>query len=100
MMDIIVNDITEAIRSEITDIKVKAETADAAELEVTSAKIKMLKDRIEKLKAKQDALWEKYAEGMPKQTFERLLAKNESDMAEAEDAVQKTGIPVVLPKTG
>lgn len=78
--DIIIQMIADSIRQEIADVHVTL--SDGKELAESTAQIKVLQSKVDALTAKQDALWEKYAEGMPRDTFERLLAKNDADIAE------------------
>ena len=78
---IVLKMIADALRQELEDISVSDTEPD------NSPQIEMLNNQIASLKSKQDALWEKYTEGMPKATFERLLAKNEEAIARAESAL-------------
>lgn len=81
-IDILLNMIAETLRAELDDIK--ANSSDDKNHEYINSKIKLLESRIESLKAKNDALWEKYVEdAMPKDTFSRLLAKNEAEYTES-----------------
>lgn len=79
-LDAIMEIVTSTIRAELDDIHVSM--VDNTESELYQSKIKMLKSRLESLNAKRDSLWEKYVEGMPKDTFERLSKKNESEIEE------------------
>lgn len=78
--EIIMEAVCAAIRSHIADIKSETETGGS--VRQSGAEIKMLRQKLDALKKKNDALWEKYAEGMPKDTFTRLLEKNETEAAE------------------
>ena len=53
-----------------------AAVLDSAEPAENSAALDRLRQRVAALDAKEQALWEKYAEGMPRQIFDALLQKN------------------------
>ena len=86
-IDIIMKEIAAVLSAELEDISVRAgsdpEGADAA-----TSRVKLLRARIDALTAKRDALWEKLAEGMPRDTFDRLSAKNERERAACSDALE------------
>jgi DNA invertase Pin-like site-specific DNA recombinase len=79
-LEIIMKSVTSAIRSELDDIHFMMN--DSSESEMQIARTKMLQSKLETLKSKRDSLWEKYAEGMPADTFERLSTKNEYEISE------------------
>lgn len=78
--EIIMKMIAESIRNEISDIHVTISNANDSG--GSEYQIKLLQTKLDALKTKQDSLWEKFAEGMPEDTFHRLIAKNEQDIAD------------------
>ena len=74
--------IADALRQHIQNIEPSDTAPD------NSQQITVLRAQLETLKQKQDSLWEKYAEGMPRDTFDRLLAKNADAIQHAESALQ------------
>ena len=86
--DVVKKMIADTIRQEIADRTVQIGSAADDEALILTGKIKALESKIETLKAKQDGLWEKYAEGMPKDTFERLISKNKSALTEATETLR------------
>lgn len=80
-IDIIMQKIAESLSAELADFAVRQKP----DADAVKGRIRLLQSRIEALKTKQEGLWEKYAEGMPKDTFNKLLAKNESELAECTD---------------
>ena len=80
-IDVLMQKIAQQIRAEIDDLHVTAATSQT-DAEAASGRVRMLSARLDALTAKQDALWEKLAEGMPRDTFDRLIAKNEREKEE------------------
>lgn len=76
--DIIISAVCRAIREQIPDLRVDVKQDNSA----AENEINILKRKLDALKQKNDSLWEKYSEGMPKDTFERLIDKNERESAE------------------
>ena len=79
-IDVLLREIAAVLRSELEDMAVSVVPSgeDAA---AATGRVRLLQDRLESLRAKQDRLWEMLAEGMPRETFDRLLAKSEQDLA-------------------
>lgn len=79
-IDILSHHIAAAIRAELEDFSARAE-ADRGSADAASRQVRLLETRLDALRAKQDALWEQLAEGgMPRDVFDRLLAKNENEL--------------------
>lgn len=83
--DIIMRMVSDSIRQEIENIHITI--SDSHDSETSEYQIRMLQANLDSLKAKQDAIWEKYAEGMPDDTFHRLISKNEQDIADCARAL-------------
>ena len=80
---IILEMVADALRQNIADI----EAVDNGEPN-NMRQISALRSRIKALTEKQDALWESFAEGMPKQTLDRLLERNSEAIRKAEQSLQ------------
>lgn len=65
--------VTGALRESLDDYTAALDSGEPAE---NSAALDRLRQRVAALDAKEQALWEKYAEGMPRQIFDALLQKN------------------------
>lgn len=86
-IDTLLRMIADALRRELADVSVRA-GADRAAAETAHTRVRSLEARHASLAAKQDALWEKYAEdGMPRDVLDRLLEKNQRELAECADAL-------------
>lgn len=85
-IDVLLREIAEALRAELSDRTV-CEGTSADDAAAISGRVRMLTARHDTLLAKQDALWEKLAEGMPRDVFDRLLEKNKRELAACADAL-------------
>lgn len=85
-IDLLMQRISAALRAELEDITAHTE-ADPETADAANRQTRLLQSRIDALKAKQDNLWEQLAEGMPRDVFDRLLAKNERELAAASQAL-------------
>lgn len=74
--------IADALRDQLHNISVSESKMPALPQHIVT-----LKKQVEALQAKQDALWEKLAEGMPRDTFDRLLQKNNSEIESTQSAI-------------
>lgn len=85
-IDVLLREISAVLRAELEDVAVRS-CAASDDVEAATGRVKLLRDRLAALRAKQDRLWEMLAEGMPRETFDRLLAKSEDDLAACADAL-------------
>ena len=86
-IDLLMQRIAEALRAELADFSVCA--AQPGEADAADRQVRLLQARVDSLAAKRDALWEQLAEGMPRDVFDRLLAKTERDLAGASHALSE-----------
>lgn len=85
-VDVLMQMISDAIREEIADRTITEGIIGADDAELAAGKVKALTGRLAALEAKRESLWDKYAEdGMPKDIFDRLLARTESDISAVTD---------------
>lgn len=68
--------VAEALRQNIENVET---IIDGGQTPDNSAEVQRLKKRVDALAQKETALWEKYAEGMPRAIFEELLEKTHAD---------------------
>lgn len=85
-IDLLLREIAATLRAELEDrvLHVAEPGEDPA---AASSRVRLLSARLESLTAKQDALWEKLAEGMPRDVFDRLLEKNQRELSAASTAL-------------
>lgn len=67
--------VTDALTEAVEDFEVKLSSGQ--ESDTSSEYLRTLYSRLSDLEQKEAALWEKYAEGMPRKIFDSLIAKNE-----------------------
>ena len=75
--------VTAALRQNLDDYTTVLDSGAPSD----SASLDRLRRRVEALGAKEQALWEKYAEGMPRQIFDALLQKNTEERQAAAAAL-------------
>ena len=85
-IDVLLREIAVVLRSELEDTAVSVVTP-GEDAEAATGRVRLLQDRLDAMQAKQDRLWEMLAEGMPRETFDRLLAKAEQDAAACAQAL-------------
>lgn len=86
-IDVLLREIAAALRAELEDFVVCAARDDDAE--TAGRQARLLQSRVDALQAKRDGLWGLLAEGMPRDVFDRLLAKNEQELAAASHALSE-----------
>lgn len=86
MIDVLLQEIAAVLRSELEDMRVSV-VPDGEDAEAVTGRVRLLQDRLAALQSKQDRLWEMLAEGMPRETFDRLLEKSEQDLAACAEAL-------------
>ena len=86
-IDVLLREIAEALRAELADRTVREGGPDNDTAAAASGRVRLLAARHEALLTKQDALWEKLAEDMPRDVFDRLLEKNNRELAACSDAL-------------
>lgn len=89
-IDDLTREITAALHKELADNEIIANDGDG--MPESAAHISILQTRLSNLMAKQNALWEKYAEGMPKATFEILIAKNHDEIETCSEMLSEAQI--------
>ena len=87
--DLIFNDVITALKKEVKNFEVKVKANDDSIYKAHQEHIDYLKTKLAEAEKKELALWEKYAEGMPKQIFQKLLEKNNGDKEVYEKALEK-----------
>ena len=87
-IDLLMQRIAEALRAELADFAVCAGPSEE-ETDAADRQARLLQARVDSLAAKRDALWEQLAEDMPRDVFDRLLAKTERDLAGASHALSE-----------
>lgn len=87
-IDLLMQRISEALRAELADFAVCAGPS-GEETDAADRQVRLLQSRVDSLSAKRDALWEQLAEDMPRDVFDRLLAKNDRELAAASDALSE-----------
>ena len=86
-IDVLLREIAAALRAELEDFVVCAARDDDAE--TAGRQARLLQSRVDALQAKRDGLWGLLAEGMPRDVFDRLSAKNEQELAAASTALSE-----------
>lgn len=87
-MDEMIGTVMKILRNNIADFSVKiSQGADAHRAEHQAYR-QQLAERLTALEAKEVSLWEKYAEGMPKNVFDSLLEKNRAEKEQTENLIR------------
>lgn len=86
-IDLLLREISAVLRSELEDSILRVAGEEAENAEAASGRVRLLTSRLSVLELKRDSLWEKLAEGMPRDVFDRLIAKNEQELAACSDAL-------------
>ena len=86
-IDVLLREIAAALRAELEDFVVHTSVDDDAE--TAGRQARLLQSRVDALQAKRDGLWGLLAEGMPRDVFDRLSAKNEQELAAASHALSE-----------
>ena len=86
-IDALLQGIAAALRAELEDFTVRAVPDGAAE--TADRRVRLLQSRLDALQAKRDGLWGLLAEGMPRDVFDRLMAKTEADLSACSDALSE-----------
>ena len=87
-IDVLLREIASVLRAELEDFTVCA-AGDSAAADAVDRQVRLLQARVDSLSAKRDGLWGLLAEGMPRDVFDRLSAKNEEELAAASHALSE-----------
>lgn len=78
-MEEMLNEVKRLLTNSIADFRVKLRQGADADLAAFDIYRSQLRARLAELDAKEQALWEKYVEGMPREIFDNLLKKNQAE---------------------
>lgn len=83
----ILDAVSASMRQELADLSATV-GKDSTITDRAGTHVKQARKRLADLEQKESAIWEKYAEGMPRQIFEGLLSKNKQEKEAAEKELQ------------
>lgn len=81
-MEELLDEVKRVLTNSIADFRIKLMQGAAAEIAAYDIYRRRLEAHLDELREKEQSLWEKYTEGMPRQIFDSLLQKNKDEQAQ------------------